>query len=125
MSNIILKFGGTMQEKKTVLIRVAYMVELPEKEINSDNGILDKITREISESKNLIIDEKGIELHWNSTSSLMLDSENFNSGKCSKCGQWVTDREKPDAVEGLCNGATVDGKLLCDECLPSDHRWAF
>lgn len=114
-----------MEGKKTVLIRVAYLVELPEEEINIDDSILDKITNEISEYKSLHIDNKDITLDWNYTSSLMLDSGNYNCGKCSKCGQWVTDSEQPDAVEGLCNGATVDGNLLCDECLPSDHRWAF
>ena len=114
-----------MEGKKTVLIRVAYLVELPDEEVNVDDGILDKIANRIGEDKNLVIDNKDITLDWNSTSSLMLDSGNFNCGRCSKCGQWVTDKEKPDAVEGLCNGATVDGKLLCDDCLPSDHRWAF
>ncbi len=114
-----------MEGKKTVLIRVAYLVELPEDEINTDNGILDKITDEINEDKSLLIDNKDIALDWNFTSSLMLDTGHFNCGKCSKCGHWTTDRDKPDAVEGLCNGATLDGQLLCDECLPSDHRWAF
>lgn len=43
----------------------------------------------------------------------------------SKCGQWTTDREKPDSIVGLSNGATINGRLLCDECLPPKHKWAF
>lgn len=114
-----------MKAKKTVLVRVAYLVELPEEEINCDDGLLENIIDAISNSENLLIQNKNISLEWNSTSSFILESENFNCGKCSKCGHWTTDREKPDAVEGISYGATVDDQLLCDECLSFDHRWAF
>lgn len=62
---------------------------------------------------------------WVSSSLVTLGLRGSNSGQCAICGTWVTDREKPDPIYGLCNGATVDGKLLCDEHLPKDHRWAF
>lgn len=114
-----------MEDKKTVLIKVTYLVELSEAEINSDDGMRDKIENKLCEPRRLQIEDGEKILHWNSTSSLVLEPENLNCGKCSKCGQWTTDREKPDKVAGICNGATVDGKLLCDECLPSDHKWAF
>lgn len=111
-------------KKKTVLINVSYLVDLSEEEINNDNGILDKITNFIND-KILHIDDKDILLEWSSTSSLILDSAILNCGKCSNCGQWTTDREKLNIIEGICNDATVDGKLLCDDCLPCDHKWAF
>jgi len=111
--------------KKTVLIRVSYLVELQENDINDNNGILNKITNEIDESRNIHFDDNNILLEWTSTSSIVLDSDNLNCGKCSNCGQWTTDKEKSNSVEGICNGATVNGKLLCDECLPHDYRWAF
>jgi hypothetical protein len=56
---------------------------------------------------------------------ISLAPEIMNCVKCSSCGAWTTDREKDEPIEGLTNGATVDGKLLCDECLPEDHKWAF
>lgn len=62
---------------------------------------------------------------WQSASELYLDSESMNCGKCAKYQGWTTDKEKPNWIEGLCSGATVDGELLCDECLPKGHRWAF
>lgn len=111
--------------KKTVLINISYLIELPEEDIDTDDGMLDIITNQISESKSLHINDLEIPLEWNSTSSLILDSAHLNCDKCSKCGQWTTDREKPDIIQGICNGATVEGKLLCDECLQFDHRWAF
>lgn len=114
-----------MKDKKTVLITVSYLVELLELESNLDDRVLDIITNRLSESRSLEIEGRETLLQWNSSSSLVLDSEALNCDKCSNCGQWTTDREKPDAIDGICNGATVDGKLLCDECLPADHKWAF
>ncbi|MBS4537061.1 hypothetical protein GOQ27_01220 [Clostridium sp. D2Q-11] len=83
------------------------------------------MTNEISESKKQNFDDIDISLEWNSTSSLMLDLSSYNCGKCSFCGQWTTDREKTNAIEGICNGSTIDGRLFCDECLPNNHRWAL
>lgn len=114
-----------MSKKETVMIKVSYLVELNEEEIVNEERILDKITSEIGNDKEILINGKGYELKWNSTSSFVLDSSESNCGRCANCGGWVTDREKDNAIPELCNGATVDGKLLCDECLPSNHRWAF
>lgn len=114
-----------MESKKTVLINVAYLLELPEEELKDENGLLDKLTNQICSDKKLEVEQGEYELSWNTTTSLTLDSESLNCGKCSKCGQWTTDRDKKEAIKGLTNGASVDGKLLCDECLPSSHRWAF
>lgn len=114
-----------MKDKKAVLITVAYLVELPELESNLDDRVLDIITNRLSESQLLEIEGRETLLQWKSSSSLVLDSETLNCDKCSNCGQWTTDREKSDAIEGISNGATVNGKLICDECLPSDHKWTF
>lgn len=64
-------------------------------------------------------------LGWISSSFMEIGTPGMNSGRCVICGAWVTDREKPKPISGLCNGATVDGNLLCDEHLPAEHRWAF
>jgi len=114
-----------MENKKTVLIKDAYLVDLSVDDIDTDDSVIDKISDSLSSDRILSVMDKRFDLQWNGTSCLILNSTNFNSGKCSNCGQWTTDREKRDAIEGLCNGATVDDKLLCDECLPSNHRWSF
>lgn len=114
-----------MQENRTVMIRVSYLVELPNKEIAAENGILENIIDNLCETRDLFINNNNITIEWNSTSSLILEPMEMNCGKCSNCGQWTTDREKPNSIDGLCNGATIGGELLCDSCLPSDHIWAF
>jgi hypothetical protein len=55
----------------------------------------------------------------------MLNEATLNCGHCHNCNCWCTDKEKPNSISQLCNGAVYDGKLLCDECLPKNHRWAF
>lgn len=69
-----------MEKKDTVLISVSYLVELSEEDINTDYGMLDKITNEISENRKLNID--GIDITWNGTSALVLDSKHYNCCKC-------------------------------------------
>lgn len=114
-----------MKKKETVLIKVSYLVEFTEDELISEDGVLSKITSKIGKDEKILIDGKEFGLTWNETSSFVLNPDNSNCGKCANCGGWVTDREKPNHIPELCNGAVVDGKLLCDECLPIDHRWAF
>ncbi len=101
--------------KKTFLINVSYLAKLDEKQ-------LDQVTKLLSE--NILSNEKD-KLCWEETSVIELEREHINSGQCHNCGRWVTDREKANPLNGLCNGATVNGKLLCDECLPTDHEFAF
>lgn len=72
----------------------------------------------------IILDEKYC-ADWESIYHLVLNPVTMNCGQCYKCHRWTTDRERSNYVEGLCNGATVDGVLLCDECLPKGHPWAF
>lgn len=114
-----------MCKKETVLIKVSYLVELPEEDINSVDGALDKIMTKAGNDEKVLIDGKTFDLKWIETSSHALDIDNENCGRCANCGGWTTDREKPNYIPELCNGAIVDGKLLCDECLPPDHKWAF
>ena len=67
-----------------------------------------------------------ISVRWESTEIISLD-ECSGCGRCAKCNRWTQDAEgtpKTDTV-GICPGAFVDGKLLCDDCLPPDHPIAF
>lgn len=113
-----------MKEKKIVLIRTYHLIEIEEEELYKQDGLLDEIEKEISNDIDLSIGE-GIHMKWEGTSMVSLAPEIMNCGICSNCGIWTTDRERDEHIEGLCNGATVDGELLCDECLPEDHKWAF
>jgi hypothetical protein len=108
-----------MEDKKTVLVNVSYLIDLPVDKIE----LLDKRINELS--KNINFEKESLLLKWEGTSTRVLDPATMNCGKCANCGCWTTDREKDDWIPYLCIGATVDGILLCDECLPSDHPCAF
>ena len=62
---------------------------------------------------------------WGGTSYRTLDPSAMNCGRCAVCGAWTTDRERPEPIGGLQNGARIDARLLCDEHLPEGHRWRF
>lgn len=112
---------------KTVLFSVSYLIEVEDNLLTgSDESEVfkDNVFSKLSKNSWKKIDAKH-KANWNSSSFSILDPTRMNCGKCCRCGAWVTDREKSAPVVGLANGATVNGELLCDECLPKGHRWAF
>ncbi|GMX65019.1 hypothetical protein Elgi_42890 [Paenibacillus elgii] len=110
-----------MKENKiSYLVKIGYLLDLTDQEDEED--IEKNILRVVSDD---IMITNGKTMKWESTSAIKLDPETMNCGRCCNCNNWVTDREKPNPISELNNGATVDGNLLCDECLPEDHRWSF
>lgn len=111
--------------KKTVLINASFLVEVEEIEVHKDFGMIDQVTNELCQDQTIQIGTNAVNVEWESCSTVVLDPGSMNCGLCSTCGRWTTDREKRDPLLQLCNGATFEGKLLCDDCLPEDHRWSF
>lgn len=111
--------------KKTVLINASFLVEVEETEVHKDFGMIDQITNELFHDQKIRIGTNEVNVEWESCSTVILDPVSMNCGQCATCRRWTTDREKINPLLQLCNGATFEGKLLCDECLPEDHRWSF
>lgn len=111
--------------KKTVLINASFLVEVDETEVRKDFGMIDQVTNELCQDQTIKIGTSEVSVEWESSSTVVLDSVSMNCGQCSTCGRWTTDREKSDPLLQLCNGASYEGELLCDDCLPEDHRWSF
>ena len=64
----------------------------------------------------------GIGIDAEHISSEFIDmDQNDNCGMCAECGNWTSDYGKENCIQELSNGAIVDGKWLCDLCLPKDH----
>jgi hypothetical protein len=110
-----------MKNKITKLLKVNFLYEQNEEELDSE--IIEKFENEIINK----CEEIGAQynLKWESSSFIVLDKETMNCGNCEKCGCWVTDLDKEGVISELNRGAVYDGKLLCDECLPPDHKYAF
>ena len=100
--------------KKAILYKISYLVEVDEEEVSDHKG-KEKFWKlawgKLPEQEIVLDDQHKAE--WQSTSTIYLDPLTMNC------------REKPDPIRGLSNGATVNGELLCDECLPEHHPWAF
>lgn len=108
---------------ETVLFSVSYLIDVEEDDLRSeafDNDVFEIL----SNDREVVIDAKH-KAKWSGSTLTLLDPKRMNCGRCCRCGAWTTDCEKHDSISGLSNGATVNGALLCDECLPKGHRWAF
>lgn len=106
--------------KRAVLLNLSVIVEVDEAELLRDHGELDEISNRLIDALDAVVPGG-----WQSLRQSTLDPAALNCGRCAECDGWVTDCERPEPLDGLCNGATHDGRLLCDEHLPPDHRWAF
>ncbi|MEZ4660601.1 MAG: hypothetical protein R2911_23845 [Caldilineaceae bacterium] len=113
-----------MSNTKTILISINLLAEVPAHLANdSDFNEFDRVVGEVTDAVETV--ESRFNLSWESTQTRTLNESTMNCGRCASCGRWVSDREKDNVIEQLNIGAVVDGNLLCDECLPRNHRWAF
>lgn len=113
-----------MKKYKTVLVNLSIHVEVPENNLEAEEfNEFDKFENSLSDSIESI--DSPYKISWESSRSLVLEPEFMNCGKCEECGCWVSDVESPKSISGLNIGAIHNGKLLCDECLPKDHKLAF
>jgi hypothetical protein len=110
--------------KKTFLMTLTVAVEASDEEPDSGLSELGQLEHRLAAALDVALDQPA-PLGWQALWSLELDPASSNCGQCAECGGWVTDREQPEPLAGLCNGARVNGRLLCDEHLPKEHRWAF
>ncbi len=109
---------------KTILISINVLTEVPSDVVDDPNcNDLDKLESCLTEAVENV--ETTFKVSWTSTQRLVLNPETMNCGKCDSCGCWVSDREKDVVIRQLDVAARVDGKLLCDECLPKSHHLAF
>ena len=61
-----------------------------------------------------------------------LNTNKYSITNCQRCGHYMVDREaNPAGIENpveheiiINDGALLEGKFLCEQCLPSGHRWS-
>ena len=113
--------------KKSVFLQIGVLIEVDEKELEKDYSYIDEVSWEIEDGINKVLDikEEDSEFGWRSTSIIVLNETELNCGKCANCGTWTSDAAKENYISALGTGATVNGKLLCDDCLPKQHPYAF
>lgn len=72
-----------------------------------------------------LVESYGSAAEWVSTSVTHVPTE--TSGQCTLCGAWTTDVMASDRAKRFkfSAGTLLEGKLLCDLCLPEDHPLHF
>ncbi len=113
--------------KKSVLLKIGVLVEVEEEELEKDYGYIDEVTWELEDKINdtLKITDDESDFGWRYTSITVLDKNEHNYGKCAKCGTLTSDKGKEGFIPEIGTGATVNEELLCDDCLPQGHPFAF
>ncbi len=110
---------------RPVLLKLSFLTHVPSLDVDPDERQVNQLLQSMRNTCEEVLAAAGFFGGWQSSTHGYLDVEGINAGRCAVCGGWVTDMEKPAPFEGLGRGASVNGRLLCDEHLPPDHPWAF
>lgn len=110
--------------KKTFLVMIAVAVEAEDTD-SGETEEIDVVQRTMIQAVHRALGDPPRPLGWQASWYGELDPDQANCGTCAECGSWVSDHDRPDPLAGLCPGAHVDGKLLCNEHLPRGHEWAM
>ncbi len=110
---------------RPVLLKLSFVAHVPRLDVAPDERQVNQLLHSMQNACEEVFRAGGCSGGWQSSTLAYLDVEGVNAGRCAVCGDWVTDVEKPSPLEGLSRGASVKGRLLCDEHLPPDHPWAF
>jgi hypothetical protein len=111
--------------KHTVLISLHVLVEVESDDADAVLEAAYPIADQLEAAVEAVLGAQPAELGVASAEFWEITQPGANSGRCAVCGTWVTDMDQPEPIHGLCIGARIDGRLLCDEHLPADHPGAF
>lgn len=87
--------------KKTVLLTLTVAVEVSDEEPDRGLSELAQLETRLSHALKAALG-KPASLGWQALCSRELNPESSNCGQCEECGGWVTDRERPEPLMGLC-----------------------
>ena len=111
-----------MYKEEPVLVSVSVVVSAPASERLPEDAVLDPVREaflddvaarlgtgvESLRSESWLVEDTG-------SSFIYLEQEE-NANRCSRCGRWTSDPDKPEFLNALMIGRSVDGNVLCDEC---------
>ncbi len=94
-----------------------------------DDSYLDKLENLRTDLSSLLV-KHGINI--NSIESTFLNVKKYSIHHCDKCQHLMIDRESNPVKataetlvsEVVFDGAKLGDSFMCEECLPSDHRWS-
>ena len=112
-----------MLKTESVLISVSIIVTAPALDPLPDGEVVDSVLEDfcgaVAERLGASVTDLKRESWFEEDSGVNFNylSEE-NAGHCAKCGRWTSDYDAPDFLDRLMIGKTIEGELLCDECIP-------
>ena len=114
--------------KNLAITKISCTTEYSKSEIEQD--IPDEKIERLREELTALLSKYGFEYQYGET--CFLNKQKYSIRNCEKCGHYMVDRVTNPAGLDLSyddqiiifDGALLNGKLLCEECLPSGHRWS-
>lgn len=103
------------------------VIESQEKDDEDLEETLDEMSDEIEK----VFQKYNIEYRYYEL--MMIDSNRYSIGKCEECGNFMVNRDKNPAgieeylecyFECVYDGGESNNQLLCENCLPLEHRWS-
>ena len=110
-----------MNEPRLVLVGIAVLLEAPQDEDALHERLivvgeaLRVAAQQVAESQADCKPMGVVSYHY-------LGEESENAARCSYCGRWTTDSDKPDQIDGLEIGFTWDGRYMCEQCRVWRHK---
>lgn len=95
--------------KEDEMIKIDFMTETPIETIKTEfNNIINFL--EIKRN-NPVVSKS-----WNHSTYIELDTSSMNCIRCSHCGRWLTDPNKPEPIPTLTQGTIHKGQPVCNDC---------
>jgi hypothetical protein len=122
--------------KQFAIRRLYSYFEISSEEIKSNS--FDERLEKLDEEIKALLKKYGLE--YISQDTRFLPIKKLSAAKCDKCGKLMINRDKnpcrfnkedlwidldSDYNCVIWDGGSHEGKELCMECLPTDHRWGY
>lgn len=103
-----------------------------------ENGSFDQKLEALDKELKILLEKYG--LKYIEQDTRFIPQQKLSACKCDNCANLMINRDKnPTRFDGadlwadletghnviVCDGGTYEGKSLCMECLPVEHRWGY
>lgn len=109
------------------ITKVSFIRKYTKKEIDGDKFEEVEASIKTALENVLLDDDLGLEV----VSTQIINVDKYSVCECDRCGRIMVDRDENPAGLGydvdeftIVNGGKDGGEVLCEFCLPENHRWS-
>lgn len=111
-----------------VVTNIKCITKITNSEFEEDS--LDETIGSFKDELSALLKKNGFELK--SIENAFIETQKYSVCKCDSCGVSMINRDNnpigynDDFIEDvILNGGESEGKILCENCLPRNHRWSL